>query len=402
MTGTIQMFLIIVIASFVFSLALSRIPLLRVPTAVGYLLFGLLLQTGQIVHLTHAEYNWVSHLGEMGLLFLMFLSGMEVDVAALQPKSWSNSERNPLAAALSIFFGTFLLSFGVGWIVSRFFPDHSEVMMVTLLFATTSLGVIFPILEESGILHTNYGQTLLLSALLADLFTMLLVSYFVSLRTTGQFLDFLIALTILPAMLAMYFLVTRLKKIPSMRKYAGNLQNRVRAAVALLAAAGAFADFTGSEPILGAFLAGILVSAVPFASKDRLRDYFHGLGYGFFIPVFFISVGLSFQFSLFRDSAFWVWVPVLLVAAVAVKVIPAWQLARSFGTRFAVAGGFLLSARLGLAVAAAEIAVRIGALPQFLAQAIILVAILTCLVTPIAFVSLTQNADYFNRARTIE
>lgn len=390
MSGTIQLFLMILVASFVFSALLSKIPLLRIPSAVSYLLFGMLLQTGKVIPLTPDEIHWIRHLGELGLLFLMFLSGLEVDVSLLNPKAWNqNRETNPLYLGLTVFLGTFLLSFVISWVIEKLSPSPVEPMMLTLLFATTSLGIIFPILEESEILHTNYGQTLLLSALLADLMTMLLLSYFVSLKTSGQWTDFLLTLSILPAVGLFYVMLIWIKRVPYVRSFAGTIQTRVRAIVALMAAAGAFADFTGSEPILGTFLIGILVSSLPFAFKNQLRDYSHGLGYGFFIPVFFISVGLRFHFELFQDPELMVWVPLLLLAAFLVKIIPAWQLRKTFGPRRAIAGGFILSARLGLAVAAAGIAVHIGALPPFLADSLILVAVLTSLIAPVAFYSLT-------------
>ena len=390
MSGTIRLFLLILMASFAFSAILSKIPLLRIPSAVSYLVFGMLLQTGTLVPMTPDELLWLKHLGELGLLFLMFLSGLEVDVSLLNPKAWnSKQETSPLYLGMFVFLGTFVASFSASWMLSRFSSTPVAPMMLTLLFATTSLGIIFPMLEESGILHTDYGQTLLLSALLADLSTMFLVSYFVSLKTSGEWTDFLLTLIILPAIAFVYLVLVRLRKVSYVRSFAGNLQTRVRAAVALMAAAGALADFTGSEPILGTFLVGILVSAMPFAFKPQLRDYSHGLGYGFFIPVFFISVGLRFHFQLFHDNRLLVWVPALFVTAFLVKLIPSWYLCHRFGSRRALAGGFLLSARLGLAVAAAGIAVRIGALPPFLAEAMILVAVLTSLMAPIVFLSLT-------------
>jgi Kef-type K+ transport system membrane component KefB len=162
----------------------------------------------------------------------------------------------------------------------------------------------------------------------------------------------------------------------------------MRAIVALVAGFCAVAEFTGSEPIIGSFVVGILVSAIPFAHKRKLRDYSHGIGYGFLIPVFFISVGLNFDYQLFKDSSSWMWVPILLVVAFAVKLIPAIQLRRHFGAKAALAGGLLLSARLSLIVAAADVGVRIGVLPEFLSESIVLVAVCTCLLAPIAFVAL--------------
>lgn len=390
MNTTIEIFLLILSASFVFTTLLSRIPLLRVPTAVGYLLFGVLLHVG-FVRVGDEEMHWLTQLGDVGLLFLMFLSGLEVDMGMIRPESWRNSKVNPLVTAATAFLTTLLLSYVIALCLAGVTHSHMNPWMVTLLFATTSLGIILPILEEADILHTNYGQVLLLYALLADLCTMLLISLFISARTSGQLSDFMLALVVLPSAIAVYIGIRAIRKFQYARMLAGDVQNRMRAIVALVALFAAIADFSGSEPILGCFLVGILVSSISFAFKARIRDYAHGIGYGFLIPVFFISIGLNFNLSILNDPRSLMWVPTLLVIAYAVKVIPALQFRKFFGKRQALAAGFLLSSRLSLIVAAADIGVRIGVLPEFLSEAIILVAVVTCLVSPILFVSIFRS-----------
>lgn len=390
MNDTLQMFLLILCASFVFTTLLSHVPLLRVPSAVGYLIFGVLLHAG-VVKLGDEEMRWLTQLGQFGLLFLMFLSGLEVDMTMLRPDSWRNARFNPLAVAGSAFLVTLLLAFVVSIGVSMFSTAHVNAWMLTLLFATTSLGIILPILEEQDMLHTEYGQVLLLYALMADLCTMLLISLFISARTAGDAMDFLVTLVVIPVAVAAYLLIRWMRRFRYTRMLAGDMQNRMRGMVAFIAAVVAIADFSGSEPILGSFLVGIIVSAIPFAFKKRLRDYSHGIGYGFLIPVFFISVGLNFNLAVLRESQSMVWVPTLLGIAFLVKLIPALQFRRYFGGRSSIAGGFLLSARLSLIVAAADIGVRIGALPEFLSEAIVIVAVVTCLFAPILFVHLLRT-----------
>jgi Kef-type K+ transport system membrane component KefB len=387
MSDTIRIFLIILCTSFVFSTMLSHVPLLRIPSAIGYLAFGILLHANP-VHLTPSEFQWIHQLGDFGLLFLMYLSGLEVDVTLLRPRLWRGQRTNPLYLSVSIFCKTLLVSYALSVALTQLAFPGAHPWMLTLLFATTSMGIILPILEESGKLGELYGQTLLLCALLADVCTIFLLSLFVSVRSSGQLEDFLLALAILPFAFIAYRVLSGIQQIPALRHYAGNSQSRMRAVVALMAAFCAFADFTGSEPILGSFLVGILVSALPFAYKKKLKTYSHGIGYGLLVPVFFISVGVQFDFSSFYRSASWMGVLAMLMAAFLVKLVPAWQLSRSFGRKAALAGGFLLSARMSLVIAAAEIGVQSSALPEVVGQSIILVAIVTCLAAPILFVSL--------------
>ncbi|GEO27142.1 hypothetical protein AAC03nite_29270 [Alicyclobacillus acidoterrestris] len=388
MNDTLFVFLLILAASFAFSSLLTRIPLLRIPSTVGYLLFGIILQSNH-VHMSHDEVTWLNHLADFGLLFLMYISGMEIDMRQLRP---SGKKSPALVTGLSIFCLTLLLSFGISWLLCRFTPGPTNPYMLTLLFSTTSLGVILPILEETGTIRSRFGQTLLVSALLADFLTMFLLSMFITVQTSNGFGRVLLTCAIVPFSLVVYWLLRIMQRLPWLRRQAGDVQVRIRASIALLSVTAALADFTGAEPILGSFLVGMLVSALPFAFKEKLRDYSHGIGYGFFIPLFFISVGLDFDFRSITAGPTLVWIPIFICVAFAVKLIPSLQLVRQFGWRQALSGGCLLSARLSLIAAAAQIGVQIGALSSSLADCVILVAVITSLVSPITFVTLTTKA----------
>lgn len=390
MNDTIFMFLVILTTSFIFSIFLTRIPFLRIPTTVSYLLFGMILQTG-LFNLTVQETDWLNHLADFGLLFLMYISGLEVDVHHFYPQAEKKSKNNLLISGITLFCSTLLLSFIISWCISKYTPSPTNPYMLALLFSTTSLGVILPILEESQQIHSKYGQTLLISALIADFLTMLLLSLFISSKTSGSPSQILLTLSILPFSIILYFLFRILQKLTFFRTLAGDVQTRIRAIIALLAITCAMADFTGAEPILGSFLIGILVSALPFALKSKLKDYSHGIGYGFFIPLFFISVGLDFNFKSMSSSHSEFWIPILILVAFIVKVVPALHLTKTFGIKSAIAGGCLLSARLSLIAAAAQIGVRIHMMSSVLADDIILIAIVTSLLSPILFVTLTQK-----------
>lgn len=389
MNNTVFTFLLILSSSFVFSVLMSRVPLLRIPATVSYLLFGMVLKTG-VIPLTAEDIQWLSQLAAFGLLFLMFISGLEVDVSKLRPTTWSKGTNSPLFLSLSVFCGTLLLSYAAAVFITEFFPEPSNPYMVALLLSTTSLSVILPILEESHRTQTDYGQSLLLCALFADFLTMVLLSMFISRHSGGGAGDVVLAFFILPVMVVVYIVLKWSKRWAFIRRLAGDAKMRVRAIVALLCAACAFAEFTGAEPILGSFLVGMLVSALPFARKTTIRDYSHGLGYGFLIPIFFLSVGLSFRMDGFTDDI-WVWIPLLLILSFAVKLLPAWQLHRQFGRRQAVAGGFLLSARLSLVAAAAQIGVSIHAIPQTLADMLLIVAVASSLLSPILFLTIAEK-----------
>lgn len=134
---------------------------------------------------------------------------------------------------------------------------------------------------------------------------------------------------------------------------------------------------TASWPILGAFLAGTAFAAV-FRNRGDLDRKLTGFGYGFLIPVFFINVGISFELEGVADVGALLFTGLLLVAALAVKVIPSLLLLlRRHSLREAVAAGALLSARLSLIIVVAELGVELGLLDRTLQAQIILLAVAT-------------------------
>jgi Trk K+ transport system NAD-binding subunit len=153
----------------------------------------------------------------------------------------------------------------------------------------------------------------------------------------------------------------------------------------------ALAEALGVELILGAFLAGAIVNLTSGPSTTTMREKLDAIGYGVFIPIFFIMVGVRFDLrSVLGSTQALLMVPLLILVAYGVKLVPALLLKREFSWQETFAGGFLLSSRLSLIIAAAAIALDIGAIPESVSNAVILVAIVTCTVSPLLFNRLHQ------------
>ena len=151
----------------------------------------------------------------------------------------------------------------------------------------------------------------------------------------------------------------------------------------------ALAEMLGTEIILGAFLAGAIVSLLKRPEDESLVHELDAIGYGFFIPIFFIMVGVDFNLtSLISSPSALLMVPLLLVAAAAVKLLPSLVFKSSFSWKQTLAAGTLLSSRLSLIIAASAIGLRIGVISEPLNAAIILVAISTVVIAPPLFVKL--------------
>jgi Kef-type K+ transport system membrane component KefB len=142
----------------------------------------------------------------------------------------------------------------------------------------------------------------------------------------------------------------------------------------------------GIEIIIGAFLAGAIVALLRTPEDRELSRQFEAIGFGFFIPIFFIMIGVDFNLpALLSSTGALLSVPLLLIAAIAVKVIPAFVLRLNHTWREALAAGILMCPRLSLIIAAAAIGEKLGVIDESVNAGIVLVAIVTVTASPLGF-----------------
>lgn len=256
------------------------------------------------------------------------------------------------------------------------------------------------VLTEHELLHEPLGQRLFLSAAVADFAAVLLLTIFFSVDSHSPGVRVaLIALLIVLAFVlyrglraasrrgAVEALVERLEGAPT--------ELRIRGSFALLLAFAAVAGEFGLEVILGAFIAGAIVSSLAI---EREHPLYHvkvdAIGYGFFIPVFFILTGARLDIpALLGAGDTLVLVPVLLVAVFVVKGIPALLYRDEFALRECAAAGALQSAQMTLTVAGVEIGRQLEIIDAALGAALISVALLSVLIAPILFARLHRESQ---------
>ena len=375
-------------------LLLSRFKRLRVPVVVGELLAGIIIGDSGLKLVGHDPMLEVLSL--LGFAYLMFLSGLEVDFDAILPKSgfWQGSGRerlsNPLSLGVLTFILTLILGLLAGWGLSMVDASDDPYLMA-LILSTTSLGLVMPVLKERDLTSRPYGQTLLVAAVIADFATMLLVSIYVVLRTEGLSLDVLLVLLLFMAFVGAYRTVVLARQHFAGMKQMARLSEAtshidVRGAFALGLAFMALAQGVGVEMILGAFLGGALITLLARDGATDLRHKLELFGYAFFIPIFFIMVGVRFDLSaLLSSTRALLLVPLVLVLAYVIKFAAAVLLRISFSWRETLAGGAILSSRLSLIIAVSAIGLQMGSIDSATNSAIILVAIVTSTVSPLLF-----------------
>lgn len=387
--------LIVVALGFLVPVALSPVRRFGIPVIVGEIVAGIivgqsglgLVESGRVLEVLSA----------FGFAYLMFLSGLEMDFSQIpQHRSLHGSSRigrlvrNPFALGGLMFALTALCS-----VVAGFYLRHIGVVdspwLMAMILSTTSLGVVAPVLKERGLLAERYGQTILVCALIADFVTVLLISTYVLFQSEGLSLEMFVVLVLVMVFLIVYQLAARFREhVPAqnlMRMLStATAQIQVRGSLAVALVFIALAESLGAENILGAFLAGVIISLLSGSHSSVLREKLDAIGYGFFIPVFFIMVGVQFDLpALLASGSGLQLVAVLVAIAIAVKLAGGLVFRLAYSWRQTLAASTLLSARLSLIIAVATIGREIGAITPALEAAIILVAIVTCLLSPMLF-----------------
>jgi Kef-type K+ transport system membrane component KefB len=341
--------------------------------------------------------NWVrvdmplQVLSLLGLAFLLFLSGLEVEFAQL---------RGSLLTVIGVsFLASFLLALAVGFGLQAIGLVRSP-LLVAIILVATSLGIVIPLLKDGGESTSRFGQLVIGAASLADCGTIILLSLFFSRAATGLGTR-LVLLAIFAALAAVAALaVFRAERSARLAVALRQLQDttaqiRIRGAFLLLAALVALAEALGLEVILGAFAAGVILR---FLDQDQVlthpqfRQKLEGVGFGVFIPVFFVTSGIHFDLhALLASSASLARVPLFLLALLVVRGAPAMLYRWQVGTRRAVVAGMLQAISLPFIVAAVQIGFALGLLTQTTGAALVAAGLLSVLIFPISAVTLLRS-----------
>ncbi len=391
---------IIATAAFFTPIVVSRIKAVRIPVVVGELLVGIAIGRSGL-DIVRPE-PWLDFLSTLGITYLMFLSGVEIDFKLLR-KLWSYPGGRQVFSLTALYALLVLLGgAGAGHVLS-FAGLAPSPWLVALVLSTVSVGVVLPLIKEKGYTATEYGQTLLVTALLIDFATMLLLAVFVALQTGGNPQELGLILLLFAAVFGVYQAGRRFIH----REFAAELahatsQIGVRGSFMLIFILAFLSESLGVEIILGAFLAGAVVSLVSESDETSLHLKLDAIGFGFLVPIFFITVGAGFDVEALLASPESLALAGAIVAfAYAIKVLPSLVFLRRYRPVEAIALGVVVTPGLSLTVAAGEIGFRLGLLTPATHSAVILLAIVTAAISPVVFERLLPGRAEQVRERVI-
>jgi Kef-type K+ transport system membrane component KefB len=344
--------LIIAAVAVLVPLVLGLVPRLPVPEAVLEVIAGIVVGP--------AVLGWVrvdapvQVLSDLGLGMLLFLAGLEIDIERL---------RGPLARlAVSAFAVSVVLGLGCAY-AFRLAGVAVQPLLLAIILMSTSAGLLLPLLKDAGEESTSFGQLVMTAAALAEIVPIMLLSLFFSATSAtpgAQAVSLAIFAVLLVLAGTALNWVRRLEPAGRLlnRLSDSSAQLRVRASLTLALAFGVLAYRFGFASILGAFAAGLLVRIVDLARHSphpQFRVKLEGIGFGFLVPIFFISTGVEFPLkALLTNPAALAAVPLFLAALLLVRGLPALLYVRFAGRRRAAAAGLLQATTLTFVIVATQ------------------------------------------------
>jgi Kef-type K+ transport system membrane component KefB/Trk K+ transport system NAD-binding subunit len=391
------LFLVFIVAWAV-PMILSWLEVSKVPTVIVEIVMGVIIGPS-VLNIIEDE-SYLHFLSTTGFLFLIFLSGLEIDINKIIhsfPKKIRKIDliSNSFIVAAFIYLGSLILSYPVSLIINEFF--EIDVIFFTLIFPTVALSIVVPILKNDGELGRKYGQIVLMEAAIATIMSIILISIYSGILQNGFRAELLLFLFIFVAFFASYFIGSWLIKITLFKQMMYTLEHaasqiRIRGSIAVLLLFVVIAHLIKTELILGAFFAGTLLSM--FLSKERSALHFKldGMSYGFFIPIFFVMVGVNLDLSSMSNLSKSIpFVAIILVGFYLIQVLPSLILIKLFGLKKTSSAGLLLTSRLGLTVAASQIGLSLHVIDDSTNAGIVIASIFTSLISPLLYKYLNQK-----------
>jgi len=369
--------LIIALGAFLIPILSGRV---GIPAVVGEILYGIAVGPQMLALIHHNEFT--TFLAEFGFAFLMFLVGLELDFSRIERQGVRG-----VAVAMATAVAVLALAALCTWVLKL-----EPFLMLGL--GAMSVGLMMAALAEGGLVHSRAGQMMILAGSIGEFLTIVAVTGFGFFVQFGFGAELGLEMAKLGAILvAAYLLLVVLRTLIwwHPEAFARIIAERdpseigVRAGMATMLVFVAFASLMGVEPILGAFVAGALFSFV-FRHKGILETKLSSIGFGFFVPIFFIGVGAEFDLAaVFNLDALQV-LGVLLVASLVAKLGASLLLLLcGMNLRESLGAGLLLATPLTLLVVIARIGEEVGALDKSTAGALVLLAIVTGVALPLVF-----------------
>lgn len=371
MDGLIPFF-IVLFAALIFPLFLRGF---HVPWVVALISGGMLIGPFGLDFVSEGEV--LSFLGQIGLVFLMFMAGLETGLSNLK-----KSEKESLTIA--VFNG--IIPFAVGVSIALYFGYGFEAaFIVGMVFTSSSIVAALPSLERNGLIDTRVGTTVIGSTIIQDIFSLLMLGAFLQYVDPASTLPLPIFITLLlGSLICLKLLLPKLAWILRLEeKNERGFEDELRVIIVTLIGVVVFYEIIGLHSIVAGFLAGLFLSDV-ITHKDILNKI-HALGYGLFIPIFFILIGIRTDLSVFSGASSGLWLTTaVILGSIGSKYFSGWITGRIEGFNSAESSiiGSTSIPQLSTTLAVVFVGLDLGIIDHQLSTALIGLSIVTTMTGP--------------------
>jgi len=382
--------LIVVAVAFAAPLVLGFFPSVKLPSVVLEILAGIVIGPS-VLGIVEVD-DAVSVIALLGLAFLLFLAGLEIEFDKLRGEVLRYTAMG------------FAISFGIAVVVALLLKAAGLIetpLLIAIILCATSLGVLIPVLKDAGEISSTFGQLIVAAGTIADFGAVILLSIFFSgeggVGATLLLIGSLVLLAIVVFVAVKTAERSSLLRLDLLRLQDTTAQIRVRGAVVLLVGFAAIADSLGLESILGAFMAGAILSLLDkdeAMTHPEFRRKLEAVGFGIFIPVFFVTSGVNYDLDALTSSASNVlMVPIFLLALVAARGLPALAYRKLLDARHTMIAGLMQATSLPFIVAAVAIGEDLDLIDAAEGAALIGAGLLSVLLFPVIGLGLLKGGD---------
>ncbi len=381
--------LIVAAIAFVVPLGLGLVPSLRIPSVVLEIAAGILIGPA-VLGLVEVDLP-LQVLALLGLAFLLLLAGLEIDLDRLR------GARLRSAAAGFVISLAVALGIGLGLYAAGLIEAP---LLVAIILSSTSLGIVIPVLTDTGQAGTTLGQLIIAGSSIADFGAIILLSLFFSGDSSSVGSTLLLICGFVVLVIATGLALAEVERSSRLSSALVRLQDtsaqiRVRGAFLLLLGLVVIAQLFGLEVILGAFFAGAVLKLL---DRDKMMTHtgFHtklqAAGFGIFIPFFFITSGIQLDVgALLSGGSALALVPVFLIALLLARGVPALLYRSMVGGRNTLAAALLQATSLPFIVAATGIGIELGILSPAIGAAMVVAGLLSVVLFPLGALTLLRG-----------
>ncbi len=379
--------LLVLAAATIAPLIVDIIPRVRFPVVIVEILLGIILGPHILDFIHHSTGLEIAK--EFGVIFLFFLAGFEIDFEGISGA--------PLRTAGTTWVGSVVLAIGFAFLLYQL--DLSSTMLIAFAIATTALGPLMPIMQDSGLIHTRFGSHVLAIGAVGEFGPVLAIAFLLN-ETRASFVTALAVMLFL-AVVGLLLMAgkrignsehdSRIRRI-AIQTLDSSAQFAVRVSVLLLVGLVYLAARFDLDILLGAFASGFIIGQlgdVTSSGQSRhvmewMKTKFEAIGFGVFIPIFFVMTGVDFRIDLLLDSTrALIILPLGVVASFIIRGVPVLIGYRRFERGMRLRLALVAATQLPLVATLMDEFIADGDIPADVGTAIVGSAIITVAVFPL-------------------